>query len=151
MKVLISQLPKEYKNDLKGQLDSPFLFGQRRWTGYCFGPFFSVHYYSGKELGRRNYPIMNKARGIIRRIDGKTVVSYFIFRGLTDPVSLIILFLLTALIFKGINAPEPILFAIIWTLLIACSTAFYTIFSEAGQTETADLERFLFSTFRKSR
>lgn len=151
MKVLISQSPKKYKNDLKNQLDSPFLFGQRRFTGWCLGPVFSVHYYSGKEFGRRNYPILNKSVGIVRRIDGKTLVSYFIFRGLTDPVSLILLFLSTALIFTTIHAPEPILFAIIWTILIAGSTALYTIFSEAGQTETADLERFLFSTFRKSR
>lgn len=111
--------PKEYCSRLRSRLDSPFLLGQERFTGWCLGNVFSVNYYSGKEFGRRNYPISNKAIGMVTRKNDQTCVSYFIFPGMTDPISLAILFLLTFLIFFVTGTPYPVLFALGWTIAVA--------------------------------
>lgn len=86
MKKNIVISPKEYRSRLRSRLDSPFLLGHERFTGWCLGGVFSVNYYSVKEFGRRNYPISNKAIGMVTRKNDQTCVSYFIFPGLTDPI-----------------------------------------------------------------
>ena len=143
MKIITSQSPQKYIAYLKSRLDSPFSLGRERFTGLCFGPFFSINYYSGEEFGRRNYPIMNQAIGIVRSIEGKATIFYFVFRGLTAPPSLIIIFLLSLLIFEIVNAPAAIYFALGWTFAVALLTFLCTMFSEIGQSGTAKLKQFL--------
>ncbi len=86
---------------------------------------------------------MNKAIGIVRSIEGKTTIFYFVFRGLTAPPSLIITFLLSLLIFEIVNAPEAIYFALGWTVAVALLTFLCTMLSEIGQSGTAKLNQFL--------
>lgn len=148
MKKAVSLSPKEYIAWIKYRLDSPLMLGQERFTGWCLGSVFSVNYYSGKEFGRRNYPISNKAMGLVVEKNGKSYVSYFIFPGLTDPVSLVILFLMTLFIFLIIEAPYPALFALGWTVAVALTTALCTAFSVSGQNGAASLNKFL--TTRKT-
>ena len=147
MKKAVSLGPKEYIAWIKKRLDSPLMLGQERFAGWCLGPVFSVNYYSGKEFGRRNYPISNKAIGLVTEKNGQSCVSYFVFPGMTDPISLAILFLLTLFIFLIIEAPYPALFALGWTVAVALTTALCTVFSTSGQNGASRLDGFL--TMRK--
>ena len=143
MKITMPQSPQKYIAHIKSRLDSPLSLGRERFTGVCLGPFFSVNYYSGEEFGRRCYPIMNKAIGVVRNIEGKAEVSFYIFRGLTAPPSLIGIFLLSLLIFEIVKAPGAIYFALGWTVAVTLSTFLCTSFSEIGQYGTAKLKQFL--------
>ncbi len=145
MKITAARSPKEYIADIKSRLDSPFLWGQERFTGFCFGPFFSVSYSGGKEFGRIYQPVMNKAAGIVKTVNGETTVRYIVFRGCTAPVPLAVLFLLSFLIFKIVDVPGAVLFAAGWTLAAALLTFLVTLLSEEGRNGTAALERFLSS------
>lgn len=143
MKKHVNVTPKEYCNRIKSRLDSPFLLGQARFTGWCLGPFFSVNYYSGREFGRRFYPISNKAMGIARSSQGKTCVSYFIFPGLSDPISISLMFLFSLIIFGMIGTPIPAVFSFGWTVLVVLHTALCTVLTESGETGKRKLQSFL--------
>jgi len=146
MKTTMPESPQKYIAHIKSQLDSPLSFGRERFTGLCLGPFFSVNYHSGEEFGKRNYPIMNKAIGVVRNAEEKTEVFYFIFQGLTAPLSLIILFLLSLLIFAAVEAPGAVYFALGWTAAVALLTFLCTALSENGQYGTAQLKQLITGT-----
>lgn len=143
MKKNVKGSPNEYLNWLRDRLDSPFLLGQERFTGWCIGPFFSVNYYSGKEFGRRFYAVSNKAMGIVRSSNGKTCVSYFIFPGLSDPMSIALMFIMSLIIFGLVGAPMPAVFALGWTVLVILHTVLCTVLTESGETGKRKLQSFL--------
>jgi len=143
MKITVSQSPQKYITHIRNRLDSPLMFGQERFTGWCLGNFFAVKYFSGKEFGRRNYPISNKAVGFARKQTNGAVILYCNFKGLTDPVSLTVLFLLTLLIFILIGTPMPMLFSLGWTVAVALLTALCTICTSEGRNGAAQLDAFL--------
>ena len=80
---------------------------------------------------------------MITRKNGQTCVSYFVFPGMTDPISLAILSLLSFLIFFFTGTPYPVLFAFGWTIAVALTTALCTVFSALGQNGAASLDEFL--------
>ena len=92
---------------------------------------------------RRNYPIFNKAMGIVRDKGNKTEVSYFVFRGITDPISLALILLVTSLIMEIVGSPSSLLFGLGWTVAVALPTWFCTVVSESGQEGKERLEEFL--------
>ena len=143
MKNSVKVSPMEYCNKLESRLDSPFLLGQERFTGWCLGPFFSVNYYSGKEFGRRHYSISNKAMGIVKSSHGKTFVSYFIFPGLSDPISIALMFIASLIIFGLVGTPIPAVFALGWTALVVLHTVLCTVLTEAGEVGKRKLQSFL--------
>lgn len=143
MKILIDETAGEYTNILREKFDSRLMLGQERYIGWCKGKVFSVNYYSGAEFGRRNYPIYNKAMGIICDKDGRTEVSYHVFRGLTDPVSVMVLFLFTSLILKIVEVSFFVLFGLGWTVAVALLTWICTVCSATGQEGKERLEEFL--------
>lgn len=142
MRKIVKASPKEYCSQIKSRLDSPFLLGQARFTGWCIGSFFSVNYYSGKEFGRRHYSISNKAMGIVKSSHGKTCVSYFIFPGLSDPISIALMFIASLIIFGIVGAPMPVAFALGWTVLVVLHTTLCTVLSESGETGKRKLQSF---------
>ncbi|MBR5247459.1 MAG: hypothetical protein IKV27_00710 [Lachnospiraceae bacterium] len=143
MKILIDETAGEYTDILRDRFDSRLMLGQERYIGWCMGKVFSLNYYSGAEFMRRNYPIYNKAMGIIRDRDGRTEVSYHVFRGLTDPVSVIVQFLLTLLILKIVEVPFFVLFGLGWTIAVALLTWVCTVCSQRGQEGKERLDEFL--------
>ncbi len=151
MKIAVQQSSKEYIAGIKERLDSPFLWGQERFTGFCIGSIFSVGYYSGKELGQRSYPIYNRAVGIVSVSAenaeageaGETTVSYLLFPGLTDPFSLAALFLGSFLIFVVVGVPGAGLFALCWTVAAALFTAISSRVAFDGQMGREHLKRFI--------
>ena len=142
MRKIVKASPKEYCSQIKSRLDSPFLLGQARFTGWCLGPIFAVNYYSGKEFGRRHYSISNKAMGIVKSSHGKTCVSYFIFPGLSDPISIALMFIASLIIFGIVGAPMPVAFALGWTVLVVLHTTLCTVLSESGETGKRKLQSF---------
>ena len=143
MKILLDGNSREYIQILREKFDSRLLLGQERYVGWCIGKIFSVSYNSGAEFMRRNYPIMNRAMGIVRDKGNKTEVSYYVFRGITDPISVAVLFLLTSLLMRIVGAPSPYLFGLGWTVAVALPTWFATVISETGQEGKEKLDDFL--------
>ena len=143
MRKIVKASPKEYCSQIKSRLDSPFLLGQARFTGWCIGPFFSVNYYSGKEFGKRHYSISNKAMGIAKNSHGQTCVSYFIFPGLSDPISIALMFIASLIIFGLVGTPIPAVFALGWTALVVLHTVLCTVLTEAGEVGKRKLQSFL--------
>ena len=143
MKIVLDGKSGEYIQILREKFDSRLMIGQERYVGWCIGKVFSVSYYSGAEFMRRNYPIFNKAMGIVRDKGNKTEVSYFVFRGITDPISLALILLVTSLIMEIVGSPSSLLFGLGWTVAVALPTWFCTVVSESGQEGKERLEEFL--------
>lgn len=143
MKVNLPISNHEFKEYLKELLESSFFgFGQERFTGWYIGNIFSVSYHNEREFGRRNYPIFNKAIGFMKHQDGETVVRYVIFRGTTDPISFVSIFLLSFLIFAYVDTPNPLLFGLAWAVLIALTTFLCTLLCSDGQYGVEKLKDF---------
>ena len=143
MKIIIDTTSKKYLANIRARFDNRLMLGQERYVGWMVGNLFSVRYYSGKEFGRRNYPIANKAIGIVKSMKNKTIVYYYNFQGLTDPISLAALFLPTLLLFMIIGAPSPILFAFGWVIAVAITTWVCTRAFSSGQVGMARIDDFL--------
>lgn len=143
MKIVLDTVPKNYLSNMRTRFDSRLMLGQERYIGWTVGNLFSVRYYSGKEFGRRNYPIANKAMGFVTYTENKTVVYYCSFQGLTDPISLAGLFMLTLLIFSAAGAPCPVLFTLCWVAAAAVTTWVCTWASDSGQEGSKKIGEFL--------
>lgn len=115
MQIAVSASPRAFISALKSRLSHPLAeLGQERFTGWCVGGFFSVSYHSGHELGRRYYPVFNKAVGFVQRRAQGSVVHCILFCGLTDPFSLLGVFLFSSLIFEAVHAEVPWLPGLLW-------------------------------------
>lgn len=64
-----------------------FSFGEERLTGWIQFGFFSISYRSGKF--RMYNPIFIKAIGKLTECDGRTLVKFSIYKGLTDIFSIL--------------------------------------------------------------
>ena len=128
---------------MRSRFDSRLMFGASRYIGWTLGNLFSLSYYSGKEFGRRNYPIANKAIGIVIRREQQSVVHYCTFRGLTDPFSLVLLFALTYLIFALADFPHPLGFTAAWVAAVALLTFICTVASAVGHEGKVQIDKFL--------
>jgi hypothetical protein len=142
---------KQCYKQLKESLDNPFSilvsFGCEKYTGWVRGPLFSISYSSGQEFGRRNYPIFNKAIGFMTEKNDTSTVHYFIFKGLTDPVSVIIQYFFAFLIFFLIrwSIVTCLICAAVWAALVAGTTLVATLLSESGDEGEERLNHFIIS------
>ena len=129
----------QFTNYLREILDSHLQLGTERYPGWVLGPLFSISYYSGKEFLHKNYPIYNKIIGLCINNRNGCDIRYFMFSGLTDPVSFMIQYIAALLIilvadtnrnfsFLGILLP-PLLLSIFVSIL----TFFPSKFTEAGK------------------
>ncbi|MCU6713070.1 hypothetical protein M6D81_30660 [Paenibacillus sp. J5C_2022] len=140
---------KQFRTFTKENLDRFTLPWQEGFSGWCHFGCFSVCYKSGDMSERRN--IFTKAVGRIRRRNGEHFVSFIVFRGLTDPFSLLVLFTLSFIIIaltasQGIG-PLPIGIAAfgagLCTLLASGITFLFSLFHEEGQESAEELIRYL--------
>ena len=134
MKVLSELTVKEYRERFKESLDSRLALGSERFTGWMIGGFFSLNYYSGHEFMRRNYPILNKAMGFVRKKDGKAEISFLTFMGITDPFSFLLMYLGCLIILAIVDIPLGMSWwiSLLWYGAFAVFTFLCTALSERG-------------------
>lgn len=134
---------EKLKDALDSNLDLYRAQDQERYTGWVIGRVFSVRYYSGKEVGQRFYPIGHKAMGFVKNTGGKAEVRFWVFKGLTDPVSLLLMGGIGWFLMHLSDVPAAWLFALIGTLLISGFTFLCTALSMAGLEGEAQLRHFI--------
>jgi len=134
MRVLSELTVKEYRERFKESLDSRLALGSERFTGWMIGGFFSLNYYSGHEFMRRNYPILNKAMGFVRKKDGKAEISFLTFMGITDPFSFLLMYLGCLIILAIVDIPLGMSWwiSLLWYGAFAVFTFLCTALSERG-------------------
>ena len=136
---LWSNLSKqEYLRAMKGSLESMISFsGEERFHGIVWGSFFSVTHCAGHELNRRVTNEKNRAIGFVREKDGRTEVSFITLKGMTNPLSLVMIYLLHLVI---VLFADPMMLALdqIWlyclisTAVVAGITAVTDTLTERG-------------------
>lgn len=154
MKLIANMKRKDCAETLRQSLDSRLMLGQERYVGWAVGPFFSIAYYSGREFGKRNYPIFNKALGIFLGKKNETEICYLRFKGLTDPVSLLLLYVATYIIVS--ISQDKLSFTLLQrhgmaaacVAISAVITFLFTLLSEAGEEGGDNLESYIRSIFQ---
>lgn len=145
-----SELPvKVYLAEMKAQLDSITDFGIERFTGMVVGPYFSITHHCGHEMNRRITNEKHRAIGYVRKSENGTQIKCIRLAGMTNPLSLIGIFLfyeLLLLISEGgtlaFTAPA-IIVGVVTTLLVALITAVSHSLTERGQEGSRTLTAFL--------
>ena len=145
-----SELPcSMYLYEMKEQMSGFTEFGIERFTGIIIGNFFSITYHSGHEFNRRVTNEKHRAIGFAKP-DGKgTKISCIRLAGLTNPLSLIMLFafcFLTFLVSGGLEValmPEILGLCAAMTLVVALGTALTDSITERGQEGSRTLTAFL--------
>ena len=139
MKLKSDLSPKEYLRAMKGSLESMISFsGAERFHGIILGSFFSVTHCAGHELNRRITNEKNRAIGFVREQDGGTEVSFITLKGMTNPLSLLLIYLLHVVILV-FSDPELMVIWQAWlvclvsTLFVAGITAITDSLTERGE------------------
>lgn len=83
--------PKECRARIRENVDLISVGFYEKFLGWTLLNLFLISYRSGRI--RFKDPIFNKIMGTIRRKNGVTYVRFIKFRGLTDPLSLLLVFL----------------------------------------------------------
>lgn len=139
---------KECKSFIKENIDFiSFNFTQEHFIGWTKFGFFSITYKSGKI--RMYNPIFNKALGRITSKNGKTMVSFRTYKGLTDIFSLFFIFVSSFIILSaaGINYEFNVIQVIglsaLCCALVSIITFAASYLSEEGQEGENQLSNFL--------
>ena len=147
---VISKLPLSvYLYEMKQHMESFTDFGMERFTGIIIGRFFSITYHSGHEFNQRITNEKHRAIGFVRPYEDGTEVKCIRLAGLTNPLSLIsvyLLFVLLTFLLEGAElAFSPIMLTIsaVLTLVVALGTAFTDSITERGQEGSKTLTAFL--------
>lgn len=149
MKIISKLSCDAYLYEMKQQMGSFSSFGMERFTGIIIGRFFSVTYHSGHEFNRRITNEKHRAIGFVRSCDNKTEVSCVRLAGMTNPLSLLGLYLFCFLIcllrggFDLALMPEMMIANIGISLIAALLTAFTDSITERGQEGSKVLTAFL--------
>ena len=139
MRIKSNLTKKEYLRVMKGSMDSMISFsGEERFHGIFLGSFFSVTHCAGHELNRRITNEKNRAMGFVREKDGGAEVSFITLKGMTNPLSLILIYVLHLIIFA---VSDPILLSDgkIWllcfvgTMIVAGITAVTDSLTDRGE------------------
>lgn len=152
-----SGLSKEsYLRAMKGSLEDMFAFGEERFIGTIIGPFFSVTYCSGHEFNRKITNEKSRAIGFVREIDGQTEVFCVRLKGLTNPVSLCLLYALCIIMFALVDISALAEPAVWWGSLVATGmigliTAVQDSLTEQGQRGSETLTRILLNPEKYTR
>ena len=97
--IIRSELPyKQYLFELKNNLDGIFEFGEERVAGTVIWRFFSITSHAGYEWNRRITNEKQRAVGFAKPDGDGTKIYCIRLAGLTNPVSLVALFLLCMVI-----------------------------------------------------
>lgn len=136
--------PKRYRLALREQMESPFAFGQTRFTGLVLGNFFYITHHAGYEWNRRITNEKSRAIGYIKQHGDGSLVKAVCLRGYTDPFSLLCMFLFCALFFflRGADPfREPIFLwtSIAITLVCALGSAASCWLTQRGQESMFEL------------
>lgn len=144
-----SKLPQPvYLYEMKEHLGSGG-GGVEGLTGFVIGNFFSVTYHSGHEFNRRITNEKHRAIGFARSDGDGTKISCIRLAGLTNPLSLLVIyacFFLTFLLIGGAEIalkPEILWLIAGMTLFLALGTAFTDSITERGQEGSKMLTAFL--------
>ncbi|MCR2805119.1 hypothetical protein [Paenibacillus soyae] len=145
----VSELtPAACKAFIRDNLDAfTLLYGEEHATGWTKLGWFRVSYNTGKLS--RGYWVFNKALGRISRRKGETRVTFVTFRGLTDPISIVVNFSLSSLIFllaegsEGATWRDILLFGGIWSMGMAVVTWLYSMIHPDGKYAEGKLIGFL--------
>lgn len=92
MQIITSIERKKYLRELRGQTESWFAFGQRRFTGIVLGNFICITSHSGYEWDRRFTCHKNRAIGFVKETDEGCKVSVITTAGFMDPISILLLY-----------------------------------------------------------
>ena len=123
-----------------------------RFTGWVRGSMFSVSLLAGDETRKNFYPVSNKALGVLKEADGKAYGSCLYFKGLTDPVSLLLLLAVAFVVLffvrsrYGFGLGQCLLWSAIWAALVGLVTYLYTTCSKEGKLATQRLEEYMVSS-----
>lgn len=97
--IIRSELPyKQYLFELKNNLDGIFEFGEERVAGTVIWRFFSITSHAGYEWNRRITNEKQRAVGFAKPDGDGTKIYCIRLAGLTNPISLVALFLLCMVI-----------------------------------------------------
>lgn len=139
----------EYVSAMKGQMGSFTDFGSERFTGIIVGRFFSVTYHSGYEFNRRITNEKHRAIGYVSPSGNGVKVNCIRLAGMTNPISLIIMYCL-GLFFSILKTdletalmPQWLLICAILTLILALFTAVTDSITEQGREGARILSAFL--------
>ena len=146
---------QQCRQALRDALDSRKVFKEERYTGWVKGKLFSMSYGGDKETAEKGRWAYNKAMGFLSERDGKTRVHAVIFRGLSDPVSLLVLYAIFLIVFLLIQErwhatlADSLVFSLLAAASISCITYMATAFGEVGRQETETLRRHLTGALQK--
>ena len=130
---------RAYLSAMKEQMGSFTDFGCERFTGVILGRFFSITYHSGHEFNRRISNEKHRAIGFARASGEGTLVTCVRLAGMTNPASLIGMFLFSLLIFllKGgieiISQPVVLIICGLMSAVVGLITAFTDSITTRGQ------------------
>lgn len=116
MRIVSNKEKKEYLRAMRQNLDAWTNFGCDRFTGVVWGNFFYITHHTDWEWDRRVTSAKHRAVGFVTSSEGGCTVRCLIFPGYTDPVSLVMLYLVGMLVFmlKGADISQPL-----WHILSA--------------------------------
>ena len=89
---------KRYLQCLKEQMESPFAFGETRFTGTVLGSFLYITHHAGHEFNRKVTNEKSRTIGFVTRRDGGCAVHAIFTWGYLDPISLVSAYLIGMLL-----------------------------------------------------
>ena len=129
---------QQCRQALRDALDSRKVLKEERYTGWVKGKLFSMSYCVDKETA-----------------DRKTGGHAVICRGLSDPVSLLVLYAIFLIVFLLIQErwhatlADSLVFSLLAAASISCITYMATAFGEVGRQETEILRQHLTGALQK--
>lgn len=145
--IIQSKLPyKRYLNELKANLGSIFSFGEERVAGTVIWRFFSITCHAGHEWNRRITNEKQRAIGFARPDGDGTKIYCIRLAGLTNPISLAVMFLfcMVAFAIQGLGSLGAMVQAsLIVTGFMALFTAITDSWTERGMEAYRTLTAYL--------
>ena len=146
---IISKLDKDaYLRTMKCSMESRFDFTSERLVGTIIGPFFSIAHCAGHEFNRRITDERNRAMGFVRSRGGETEVFFIHTTGMTNPLSLVLMFTLCIVMFaiadfSVLSEPAVWIGSLVATGIAAIITAVSDSLTERGMAGYETLMKFL--------
>ena len=140
---------KKYLHDLRQQMESWFAFGETRFTGLVLGNFLYITHHAGFEWNRRVTNEKSRAIGFVTRHGDGCEVHVICTRGLLDPVSLVLIYLLGLVYFavRGMDMQAsaiPHILAALTAVITGVISAVQCWFTERGQESMTELLTLLY-------
>lgn len=145
--IIRSELPyRKYLFELKNNLDGIFEFGEERVAGTVIWRFFSITSHAGHEWNRRITNEKQRAIGFAKPDGDGTKIYCIRLAGLTNPISLVALFLLCMVIslfkMEGLSV-AALQISLVTTVITAIISAIGDSWTERGQEAYRTLTAYL--------